>query len=197
MPSHASKKMLSISVATRILLSLMLAAGTALSVLAQGQIANGSIGSSGAGPYTYSLTFGDAAGATSPVGSVWYAWIPGFFYLPGSPTSASAPPGWTATVFGNSVQFVANSPGNDIAPGQSLSGFSYQAAFTPAQLAAAPNSGLSVAYSAGLLSGAGFTFTVAIVPEPSAQMLLVPGAGVLWLIGRRKLRGAGLVGSRR
>ncbi len=176
----------------KILLGLMLVAGAAASVQAQGQIASGIISGSGSGPYTYNLTFSDAASSTSPVGSVWYAWVPGFFYLPGVPTSASAPSGWTATIDANSVQFVANSSANAIAAGSSLSGFSYQAAFSPAQLAAAANSGLSVAYSGGLFSDAGYTFTVEMVtvPEPSALVLLMCGATGLCLIGRRRLRAA-------
>jgi hypothetical protein len=181
-----------ITTAGAILLGLMLAAGTTASVHAQGQIASGTISSSGSGPYTYSLVFSDAAGSLSPVGSVWYAWVPGFFYLPGVPTSASAPAGWTATVSGDSVQFVANSSANAIAPGTSLSGFGYQATFSPAQLAAAANSGLSVAYSGGLFSDAGYTFTVqtAPVPEPSSLTLLICGATGLYLVSRRRFRAA-------
>jgi hypothetical protein len=158
---------------------------------AQGQMPTGTIAGSGSSPYVYSLTFSDAAGATSPIGSVWYAWIPGFFYLPGTPTSASAPAGWTATVSGASVQFVANSPANDITAGQSLSGFGYQASFSTTQLAAAANSGLSVAYSGGLFSDAGQTFNVqsAPVPEPSSGTLLLSGAmAVLWFFRRSKLQ---------
>jgi hypothetical protein len=175
----------------RILLGLMLAFGTATFVHAQGQIASGTISSSGSGPFTYDLTFSDAAGATSPIGSVWYSWIPGQFFLPGTPTIASAPAGWTATIFNNSVQYVANSAANDITAGQSLSGFGYQATFSPAQLAAAANSGESVAYSAGLFSDGGDTFTVTVqpVPEPNGQMLLLASVPILWLI-RRKLRTA-------
>jgi hypothetical protein len=177
--------------ATKILLGLMLVAGTAPSVQAQGQIANGTVSGSGSGPYTYSLTFGDAAGATSPVGSVWYGWYPAaLYYLPGVPTSASAPLGWTASVVANSVQYFANSPAYDIMPGHSLSGFGYQAAFSPAQLAAAPLSGTAVAYSGGIESDAGYDFTVSIVPEPSAPMLLITGASALRLVSRRKLRPA-------
>ena len=124
--------------AGRMLLSLMLMAGTATSVHAQGQIASGTISGSGSGPYAYSLSFTDGASSTSPIGSVWYAWVPGFFYLPGVPTSASAPAGWTATVSGDSVQFVATASANYITAGNSLSGFGYQAAFSPAQLARLP-----------------------------------------------------------
>jgi hypothetical protein len=175
--------------AMRILFGCLLTVGAATFVHAQGQIASGTIGSSGTGPYTYNLSFSDAAGATSPIGSVWYAWVPGLFYLPGTPTSASAPAGWTATVFNNSVQYVANAPADYITAGNSLSGFGYQATFTPAQLAAAPNSGVSVAYHAGLFSDTpGYTFTVQVVPEPSALALLASGVVALWLIGRRKLQ---------
>jgi hypothetical protein len=176
--------------ATRILLGFVLAFGTASFVHAQGQIASGTIGSSGAGPFSYSLTFSDSASATSPVGSVWYSWVPGEFFLPGTPTSASAPAGWTATIFLNSVQFVASSPANDITAGQTLSGFGFQATFSPAQVAAAANTGVSVAYSGALFSDVGDTFTVQAVPEPSGQMLLLAGATTLWLVGRRKLRTA-------
>jgi hypothetical protein len=170
-----------------VLLGLLLVAGSTGSAHAQGQIASGTISGSGSGPYTYDLTFSDAASATSPVGSVWYAWVPGGFFLPGVPTSASAPSGWTANVNNNSVQFIASSSANYIMPGHSLSGFSYQAAFSPAQLAAAANSGESVAYSAGLFSDTGNTFTVQAVPEPSAITLLLGGSAGLLLARWRRI----------
>jgi hypothetical protein len=172
--------------ATRFVLGFALATSAATIVHAQGQVPSGTIGSSGAGPYTYALTFSDAVGATSPVGSVWYAWVPGQFYLPGTPTSASAPAGWTATIFANSIQFIANSGAFDILAGQSLSGFSYQATFTPAQLAAAANSGVSDAYHAGLFSDGGQIFTVQIlaVPEPAVPALVALGAIILWGLRR-------------
>jgi hypothetical protein len=179
------------SIATRagtILLGLMLAAGTSTTALAQGEIASGTISGTGSGPYNYSLTFSNAAGSLSPVGSVWYSWVPGFTYLPGVPTMASAPSGWTESIQGDSIQFVASSSANDIAAGHSLSGFGYQANFSPAQLAAAPNAALSVAYSAGLFSDAGDTFTVQTVPEPSTLTLLVAGLTAFFLAGWRKLR---------
>jgi hypothetical protein len=176
--------------AARILLGFVLAAGTVNTIRAQGQVASGTLESSGSGPFVFDLSFADAAGATSPIGSVWYAWIPGHFYLPGVPTSATAPAGWTATVSGDSIQFVADSPANDIAPGQSLSWFSYDAGFTPAELAAAPDAGVSDAYSAGLFSDAGNIFTVQSVPEPSGQVLLLAGAAALGLIRWRRFLNA-------
>jgi hypothetical protein len=172
----------------RLSLTLLVALGTASAAFAQGEIASGTISSTGSGPYVYDLTFSDGAGATSPIGSVWYAWIPGQFFLPGTPTGASAPTGWSATVSGNSVQYVASTSAYDITAGHSLSGFSYNATFTPAQLAAAPNSGESVAYSAGLFSDGGDTFTVQPAPEPSSMGFLAVGFLGLMIVGRRKLQ---------
>jgi hypothetical protein len=123
---------------------------------------------------------------------VWYGWTTSGFFLPGNPTSASAPSGWTAALSGNSVQYTANSPASYIPIGGTLSGFGYHAAFSPAQLAAAPNSGLSEAYAAGLFTDGGNIFTVQIVavPEPSTLTLLVCGAIGLCLVGHRRLRAA-------
>jgi hypothetical protein len=179
-----------IPAAGKILLGLILAAGSTASVRGQGEIASGLISSSGSGPFSYSLSFSDASGATSPIGSVWYGWTTSGFFLPGVPTGASAPAGWTALVDGTSVQYSANSPANDILAGHSLSGFGYTATFSPAQLAAAPNSEMSEAYSAGFFSDAGNIFTVQVspVPEPSTLTLLVGGATGLFLAGRRRLR---------
>jgi hypothetical protein len=168
-----------------IVLGLALAAGGATSVLAQGDITSGTVGGSGSGPYSYSLTFSDSASATASIGSVWYAWVPGSFYLPGVPTGASAPTGWTATVDNNSVQYVASSSAYDIAPGQSLSGFGYTASFSPAQLASTSNSGKSVSYTGGLFSDGGYTFVVTAVPEPATLSLLACGVGALGLMVRR------------
>ena len=151
---------------------------------AQGDIPSGTISGSGAGPYSYTLAFSDAAGATAPIGSVWYAWVPGSFYLPASPTSASAPAGWTASIVNHSIQFVANSSADDIAAGQTLTGFGYQAAFSPTTLSTTPNSGVSVAYSGGLFSDGGQTFTVVPTPEPSAGLFLLGGVTALWLVRR-------------
>jgi hypothetical protein len=175
---------------TRILVGSALAFGTATFVHAQGQIASGTISGSGSGPYTYDLTFSDGASATSPIGSVWYSWVPGLFFLPGTPTGASAPAGWSATIVANSIQYVANSPADDIAAGQTLSGFSYQATFSPTELAGTANSEKSVAYSGGLFSDGGDTFFVQPVPEPSGQLLLLSGMAILWLVRRSKLQPA-------
>jgi hypothetical protein len=166
---------------------LLLVLGAVNTAYAQGELGNGVITGTGNGPYTYSIIFSNSANATSPIGSVWYAWVPGQFYLPSSPSSASAPVGWTANISGNSVQFIASSTNNDIMAGQSLSGFGYMASFSPATLVGTANSGVSVAYSGGLFSDAGNTFTVQYVaaPEPSAIVLISAGMAGAWWYRRR------------
>jgi hypothetical protein len=183
------------AIATRagvLLLGLRLAAQIATTALAQGEIANGTVSGSGSGPYTYDLTFGAASNSLSPVGSVWYAWTPSGFYLPGNPIAgtAHAPSGWTASIFANSIQFFANSSASDIPIGSSLSGFSYEANFSPTTLSTTPNSGLSVAYAGGIETDSGYTFTVqtVVVPEPSTLTLLAAGLAASLLAGWRKLR---------
>jgi hypothetical protein len=172
---------------TRLLTGAMaLALGGGLSLQAQTINANGQVSGvlSSPGVYHYSLTIGEGLGTTTPIASIWYAWVPGVFYLPSVPTSASGPSGWTATVVANSIQFSANSPSDDIAPGTSRT-FDYFATFSPAQLAAAPNSGVSIAYAGAVdASSPSQLFTVQIVPEPSIAALGLIGL----LLFRRRLR---------
>jgi hypothetical protein len=166
--------------------------GAAVSLQAQGIIANGQISgvSVGAGTFDYTLTIGEGSATTTPIASIWYAWIPGGFFLPSDPASATAPAGWTATIVDNSIQFQSSSAAFDIAPGSSLT-FSYVAGFSPAQLAAASNSGLSFAYAGAVdASSPNEEFTVQAVPEPSALNLLLSGSVGLCLVGWRKLRSA-------
>jgi hypothetical protein len=179
-----------VSTAVKCAFGLALAAGSAVTVFGQGDIPSGTISGSGSGPYTYNLSFSDDSSATSPIGSVWYAWVPFQFFLPGTPTSATAPAGWSASIVGNSIEFTANSTANVIPAGGTLSGFSYQAAYSPATLAATANSGESDAYAGiAIESDAGKIFTVAVqpAPEPSVLALLVSGGAGLFWFARRKL----------
>lgn len=157
----------------RIFLGVLLAGACAGTALA-GNIPSGTVSSSGSGPYLYDLTFSDSASATSPVGSVWYGWVPPTYdYLPGTPTSASAPIGWAATISGASIEFYASSSAYYIQPGHSLSGFSYTASFSPSTLASDPYAPYSYAYMGGIETDAGTFFSVTtVVPEPSEVALI-------------------------
>lgn len=173
-----------------ILLAVVLTCFSAAGVRAQGDIPSGTVTGFGSGPYTYDLSFSDGSAATSPIGSVWYGWVfPVYNYLPGVPTGASAPAGWQAMVTNNSIEFFATSSSSYIQPGQTLSGFSYTAAFSPATLAGDTLAAYSYAYVAGIEGDPGAFFSVTtVVPEPSAAALFVMSTLGLGLARWRRLR---------
>src|SRR5580692_4449185 len=83
--------------------------------------------------YDYTLTL-DNTGTVS-IGTFWYAWIPGGFFLPSTPATATAPTGWTADIFKSySIQFTASSSASYLAGGDSLN-FYFTSTDTPAALA--------------------------------------------------------------
>jgi len=159
---------------------------------AQGITASGTlVGTPDATPglYDYTLTLKDTGSTT--VGSLWYAWVPGTFYLPHTPNSVSPAANWNDSIvgFGNgsSIQFTAGSAANDLTPGQSVS-FGFVSQDSPATLQGNFNggpTGTSVAYANNSLGGSSFTFVVQSVPEPSTWLLMA-GGGLGWLGLRRK-----------
>jgi hypothetical protein len=189
--------------AGKLFLGLLLAAGTAGSIQAQSILASGQLSAvaGGGGTWDYTLVISDSASATSPIGSLWYAWVPGQFYLPTPPSSVMAPVGWIASVFNSggasSIQFMASSSLYDINPGSSLT-FSFVSTDSPATLAgnAAPTYpttpiGTTVAYAAGFFSSPEQTFVVNSVPEPSTLALAMAGSLGLWIAGKRRSVGKG------
>ena len=158
------------------------------STVLAGNTPSGTVSGSGSGPYIDTLTFSDSASATSPIGSVWYGWLPPYYnYLPSVPTSASAPAGWSAMISANSIEFVASSPAYYIQPGGMLQGFSYTAAFSPTTLASNPAAAYSYAYVGPIEGDPGTFFSVTtVVPEPSTAALFGIGALGLGVVRRRK-----------
>lgn len=184
-------KLLSTGKTARILLAMVLVTVSAPRAWAVGDIPSGTISGSGTGPsYIYNLTFSDASTATSPVGSIWYGWLPPVYdYLPGVPTSVSVPAGWNYSISANSIEFSASSSSFDIAAGSSLSGFSYTATFSPATLAGDPEAAYSYAYAGGIESDSGAFFSVTtVVPEPSTAALFAVSALGMAAVRCRRLR---------
>ncbi len=172
---------------------------SALSGQAQGIVASGTLsGVAGAGnTYNYTLILSNAVAATTPIEGFWYAWIPGHFFLPTPPSSASGGvSGWTANLDGNSIQFQGTA-GNAIAPGGAAT-FTFVTTDTPSTLAGTSGGfpiGDSVAYP-GTINFSGSSpneeFAVQSVPEPSLFSLLAGGFFGCGLVVWRKLRKSAL-----
>lgn len=140
----------------------------------------------GAGVWTYAVAVNNTG--TTPIGTLWFAWIPGQNYLFSTPTSISSPAGWTASTVGSgsnvSVRWTASNTTTDINSGNSLGGFSFISTMSPAQMAGnSPNFNVPVTtsffYSGAAFSDAGFRFVATVVPSPSAAVVGLFGlAGV-------------------
>src|SRR5260370_27440651 len=158
-------------IAKRLLLGLLLVWPAGFCVHAQIN-ASATFSSQPAGlNFDYTLTLNNASGSTSPIETLWYAWLPGEDFLPTSPITVQPPSGWTDIITGGgagdgyTIQFVTSTA--PLNPGNSLT-FIFESADTPAELAG--NSpfhsttptpvGTSVVYAGGPFVGATETFVV-------------------------------------
>jgi hypothetical protein len=191
--NHNKPKSIFIRIALAVAAGLMV---SAISVQAQGIVASATLSgtAAGGGNFDYTLTLSNAPTASTSIEGFWYAWIPGFFFLPSVPSSASGgSSGWSATVFdNNSIQFQGNA-GNAIAAGGSAT-FSFVSTDTPATLAG-NNDGFPIGDSFAYPGTITFTvnaaeeeITVQSVPEPSSLGLLIVGSLGLLAAGLRRLR---------
>ena len=145
------------------LLSLIALLSAAVSARAAALSGAASITVTGNGPYQYSIDFTNTG--TGPIGTFWFAWVPGQNYLATSPTSVQTPAGWNDTITsggGFAIEWVANTP---LAAGQTLN-FGFTSTDTPQQVFgnsmffSHPPVTTSVLYAGQPLTGTAFQFVV-------------------------------------
>lgn len=143
-----------------------------LSAAAAGQLQLLSTTGTSSPVYNYGVTLTDTG--TTKLGTLWFSWLPGEGFLPSSPSNFTSPAGWSAaltngpggTADGFSIQWVAQSASADLAPGNSMGGFGFSSADSPAVLSgsspAHPASPIltSTVYSGMPFSDAGTSFVV-------------------------------------
>lgn len=165
---------------------------------------SGMITSISGGPdYTYTMTFADGPSATEPIGTIWFAWVPGKDFLPTSPLSETSPSGWTVNAIthagasdGYAIRWEATSAANDIPIGGTLSGFSFTTTDTPSAINGNspfyPGTPVltTFAYDAGPFSDAGTQFVVADTPLPRSSYMGIALLPIAWLLCRARRRGA-------
>ena len=134
--------------------------------------------------YTYNLTLHNTSTDGSPIGTFWFGWIPDYSFLPSQPMNVLSPATWeqgfsSVPVGGDfgggaSIEWQASSiPGNALAAGNSLSGFSFT---TPDSLATLGGNGdtgdpilTSFVYTGAPFSDNGYQFVVAVAPCRNRQ----------------------------
>lgn len=132
---------------------------------------------------------------TTTIGTFWFAWIPGQFYLSAVPTTITSPAGWTGSVVGNasgsSIRWQASSAASYIPAGGNLSGFGFNSTNNPAFMSGNavnfPSTPVTTSffYIGAAFGDAGFRTVVSVVPTPTSAvaLLLVPA-----LAARRRRR---------
>jgi hypothetical protein len=90
-----------------------------------------------AGPNSWDYSMSLTNTGSTAIGTYWFAWSPGYDFLPSAPTSLSAPAGWTVSTPQDgyfqpywSIQWV--NPTSPLQPGQTLKGFNFSSPDAPA-----------------------------------------------------------------
>ena len=156
-----------------------------------------------AGVTDYSITLNNPSNTTDGIATFWFGFVPGADLLSATPTNIGSPAGWTEILTdasgGSAIQWDTSTK---LAPGSSLSGFTFDSTETPAELFSANGTGdgsadpqlTAFVFADGPLIGDGREFVVtpgtAVTPEPSTLALF--GTGILGLAGiaRRKFLNA-------
>jgi hypothetical protein len=130
---------------------------------------------------------------TTPIGTFWFAWFPGYDLLPHAPSLIKSPAGWTGT---NEPDFIGTASAQwvntttPLQPGQALSGFKFDTIDAPAVIGGTSGFGPPVEFSYVYIGAPetdpGFPFTpVTVTPEPATLTLLLAAPAFLLRRGRR------------
>jgi hypothetical protein len=148
----------------------------------------------GGGIFQYDISVTNTSTDNSNIGTLWFAWIPGDFYMEATPTNVSNSAGWQNNIIaggGESIQWQAGTqpvltPGN-------TDQFIFDSTETLAQLEGPSTEGNKLTETTSFLysgstafSGTGVEIVIpAAVPEPATLSLLALGSGGLLLRRRR------------
>ena len=145
------------------------------------------------GVYQYDLTLNNTG--TTPIGTFWFSWVPGDNFMSVSPTNIADPSGWGDIITtggpsnGSAILWTANTTANELAAGNSLSGFNFDSTLTPTQLMGMA-SGTPVpitttfVYIGQPFGDAGLQIvatpaTIAATPEPGTIMITALAFGLI------------------
>jgi hypothetical protein len=147
--------------------------------------------------FEYLLTLTNTG--TSPIGTFWFGWIPGYDLLPTTPTTITPPTGWQGVnapdIGVASAQFYsASSP---LQPGQTLSGLSFTTSDSPSAIGGTSSFfGVPVEESyiystvpptlSPFTDPSGVLMPTTVTPEPATLGLLAAGGLLLMRRARRR-----------
>ncbi len=73
--------------------------------------------------WDYAITLTNSGTSTAPIGTFWFAWVPGEDFMPDSPTNVQAPTGWDVNAIthgtapdGYAIRWEASPVANALAP---------------------------------------------------------------------------------
>lgn len=151
------------------------------------------------GVYQYDLTLNNTG--TTTIGTFWFSWVPGDNFMSVSPTNISDPSGWGDVITtggpsnGFAILWTANAPANEVAAGNTLTGFNFDSTLTPTQLMGLASGNptdpitTTFVYSGQPFSDAGMQIVatpaaIASTPEPSTIAVTALGLGLIVLASR-------------